>query len=47
LSLIEQILFNEEAAAVEAPPIANWVGVELVGPTLIRWGSEEQHLLRP
>lgn len=42
LSLVEQILFNEEAAAVEAPPIANWVGVELVGPTLIRWGSEEQ-----
>jgi alkylation response protein AidB-like acyl-CoA dehydrogenase len=42
LSLGEQVVFNEELARVEAPPIANWVGVELVGPTLMRWGSELQ-----
>lgn len=42
LSLREQVILNEELARVEAPPIANWVGVELVGPTLMRWGSEAQ-----
>jgi alkylation response protein AidB-like acyl-CoA dehydrogenase len=42
LSLIEQLIANEELAKAEAPQIANWVGVELVGPTLIRWSSEAQ-----
>ena len=42
LSLVEQLIVNEEIAKAEAPPIANWVGVEIVGPTLIKWGSDAQ-----
>jgi len=42
LSLVEQLIVNEEIARAEAPPIANWVGVEIVGPTLIKWGSDAQ-----
>jgi alkylation response protein AidB-like acyl-CoA dehydrogenase len=42
LSPIHQLILNEELDAVDAPPIANWVGLELVGPSLLRWGSEEQ-----
>jgi alkylation response protein AidB-like acyl-CoA dehydrogenase len=42
LSMAEQLIFNEELATAKAPQIANWVGVELVGPTLIRWGDFEQ-----
>jgi alkylation response protein AidB-like acyl-CoA dehydrogenase len=42
LSTIEQLMFHEEMATAEAPPVANWVGVELVAPCLIRWGTEAQ-----
>jgi alkylation response protein AidB-like acyl-CoA dehydrogenase len=42
LSLVEQLIVNEEIARAEAPPIANWVGVEIIGPTLIKWGSDAQ-----
>ncbi len=42
LSLSHQIIFNEECARFEAPVIANWVGLELIGPTLLAWGSDYQ-----
>jgi alkylation response protein AidB-like acyl-CoA dehydrogenase len=41
-SVLDQLVLNEELARREAPPIANWVGVELVGPTIMRFGSDEQ-----
>ncbi|MTD56056.1 acyl-CoA dehydrogenase family protein [Amycolatopsis pithecellobii] len=42
-----QIILNEELDAIDAPQLATWVGVELVAPTLLRWGSpaqRERHL---
>jgi alkylation response protein AidB-like acyl-CoA dehydrogenase len=42
LSSVEQLIFHEEMAKAEAPPVANWVGIELVAPSLMRWGSDEQ-----
>ena len=42
LSLNEQLIFNEEAMRVEAPSVADWVGVELIGPSLLHWGTEAQ-----
>jgi len=41
-SLIENYIFQEEMARAQAPEIINRIGVNLVGPTLIRHGSEEQ-----
>lgn len=42
LGIVEQILFNEEAARAGAPELVNKVGVHNVGPTLIEFGTEEQ-----
>ncbi len=42
LSVVEQTIFNEEAARAEAPELINKVGVHNVGPTLIEFGTEEQ-----
>ncbi|HET6499926.1 MAG TPA: acyl-CoA dehydrogenase family protein [Amycolatopsis sp.] len=39
---VYQIILNEELDAIDAPQLATWVGVELVGPTLLRWGSPAQ-----
>jgi len=42
-SIIEQNIFNEELARVRAPMAAiNFVGVAMVAPTVIHWGTEEQ-----
>ncbi len=41
-SLIQQIIYNEEMALAGAPPLVNGLGIMLVGPTLIHWGTEEQ-----
>ena len=41
-SVIENYLFQEEMARAQAPEIINRIGVNLVGPTLIRHGSEAQ-----
>lgn len=41
-SLTEQAIFQEEMAAARAPQMMNRVGINLVGPTLIAHGSEEQ-----
>jgi len=37
-----QLIFNEELARHETPPMASWVGVELLGPTLIEFGTTKQ-----
>ena len=41
-SVVEHYVFQEEIAAARAPEIINRIGVNLVGPTLIAHGSEEQ-----
>ena len=41
-SLTQQAIFWEEMARVEAPPMANSLGLGLIGPTIITFGTEEQ-----
>ena len=42
LSLLQQVVLNEEFARVGAPLRADFFGDTLVGPTILQWGSEEQ-----
>ena len=42
LSVIENVVLNEEFARAGAPMRADFFGDTLVGPTILRWGSEEQ-----
>jgi alkylation response protein AidB-like acyl-CoA dehydrogenase len=42
LSLLQQVVLNEEFARAGAPLRADFFGDTLVGPTLLQWGSEEQ-----
>ncbi|MBY2930787.1 acyl-CoA dehydrogenase, partial [Sphingomonadales bacterium 56] len=41
-SIAQQIIFAEEYARAKGPPRAGHLGVELLGPTLIALGTEEQ-----
>lgn len=41
-TLMEQVIFLEEMARAQAPPMANTLGLGLIGPTIIHYGSEEQ-----
>ncbi|HVG21218.1 MAG TPA: acyl-CoA dehydrogenase family protein, partial [Blastocatellia bacterium] len=41
-TVIEQAIFIEEMARAAAPPLINVLGLSLLGPTLIAYGSEEQ-----
>ncbi len=41
-TLMQQAIFWEEMARVEAPPMANTLGLGLIGPTIIAFGTEEQ-----
>lgn len=41
-TVLENYVFQEEIAAARAPEIINRIGVNLVGPTLIAHGTEEQ-----
>lgn len=41
-SLLEQVIFLEEMARAQAPPMANTLGLGLIGPTIIHYGNEEQ-----
>ncbi|TCO46715.1 acyl-CoA dehydrogenase family protein [Actinocrispum wychmicini] len=41
-SLAEQVIFHEEYAAARAPARVSHIGEELLGPTLIAFGTKEQ-----
>jgi alkylation response protein AidB-like acyl-CoA dehydrogenase len=41
-SFIEQVIFIEEMARAEAPPMANVLGLGIIGPTIIAFGTEAQ-----
>ncbi len=41
-SLMEQVIFIEEMARAEAPPMANVLGLGLIGPTIIAFGTHAQ-----
>jgi len=41
-SLMQQAILWEEMARAEAPPMANALGLGLIGPTIIAYGTEEQ-----
>lgn len=42
LSLTQQVIFHEEYAKADAPVRVNHLGEELLGPTLMAFGTEEQ-----
>jgi alkylation response protein AidB-like acyl-CoA dehydrogenase len=42
LSLAQQAIFHEEYARADAPGTVNHLGEQLLGPTLIEFGSDEQ-----
>jgi alkylation response protein AidB-like acyl-CoA dehydrogenase len=42
LSLLQQVIFHEEYAKADAPARVSHIGEELLGPTLIAFGTEEQ-----
>ncbi len=41
-SLTQQLIYQQELAKVNAPQLVNGLGIMLVGPTLMHWGTEEQ-----
>jgi alkylation response protein AidB-like acyl-CoA dehydrogenase len=41
-SLIERVIWDEEYAAARAPVLPGSMGLNLVGPTIIHWGTAEQ-----
>ncbi|HXW63206.1 MAG TPA: acyl-CoA dehydrogenase family protein, partial [Candidatus Acidoferrales bacterium] len=41
-TLMQQAIFWEEMARLQAPPMANALGLGLIGPTIITYGSEAQ-----
>jgi alkylation response protein AidB-like acyl-CoA dehydrogenase len=41
-SLMEQTILGEELARARAPGLIGAMGIQMVGPTLMRWGSEQQ-----
>src|SRR5277367_4048957 len=42
LSLMDQVVLNEEFAKSNAPLRADFFGDTLVGPTILQWGTDEQ-----
>src|ERR1700730_17020170 len=41
-TLMQQMIFWEEMAGAEAPPMANSLGLGLIGPTIIAYGTDAQ-----
>jgi alkylation response protein AidB-like acyl-CoA dehydrogenase len=48
-TLIQQVIFQQEAMRVGAPPGVNLIGIGMIGPTIMQWGTEAQkeRYLRP
>ena len=44
-TLMEQIVFDEEYFHARAPVLPGYSGVNMAGPTIIEWGTEEQKRL--
>jgi alkylation response protein AidB-like acyl-CoA dehydrogenase len=42
LTLLQQVVLNEEFARLRAPLRADFFGDTLVGPTILQWGTEDQ-----
>lgn len=40
--LVEQAIYAEELARAEAPEPLGWVGIDLIGPTIIQHGRDDQ-----
>jgi len=41
-TLMEEIIYHEEMVRVQAPPLINYIGINMVGPTLMQSGTPEQ-----
>src|SRR5256886_7260577 len=41
-TVVEQTIYQQEMARVRVPGVANPLGISIVGPTLMHWGTEEQ-----
>ncbi|MFZ0658720.1 MAG: acyl-CoA dehydrogenase [Candidatus Binataceae bacterium] len=41
-TITQQLIYNEEMGRANTPQLVNGLGIMLVGPTLIHWGTEEQ-----
>jgi alkylation response protein AidB-like acyl-CoA dehydrogenase len=41
-TVVGQTIYQQEMARVRAPGVANPLGISIVGPTLMHWGTEEQ-----
>ncbi|MFJ7747880.1 acyl-CoA dehydrogenase family protein [Peribacillus sp. NPDC097295] len=41
-TLMEEIVYQQEMVRVKAPPLVNYVGLNMVAPTLMQIGTEEQ-----
>src|SRR5215472_13563749 len=42
-SITQQYIYDEEHTRAGAPQLVNSQGIALVGPTLMHWGTEDQH----
>lgn len=40
-TLMEEIIYHQEMVRVQAPPIINYIGIHMVGPTLMQSGTSE------
>lgn len=40
--LMEQVIFTQEMAKAAAPPLANVLGLALIGPTIVAYGTDAQ-----
>lgn len=41
-SLVERVIWDEEYTAARAPVLPGNMGLNLIGPTIIQWGTEDQ-----
>ncbi|MGH8907496.1 MAG: acyl-CoA dehydrogenase family protein [Egibacteraceae bacterium] len=41
-TLLQQVIFDQEAVRAQAPDPANVIGLYMAGPTIMAWGTDEQ-----